>query len=72
MSRAGSVRCESLALTDDSPADFGTIDWAELQWPNYMDIDWVRLYQKGDPKIGCNPSDYPTEDYINRHMEAYT
>jgi len=37
-----------------------------------MDIDWVRLYQKGDPKIGCNPSDYPTEDYINRHMEAYT
>ncbi|KAF7320569.1 GH16 domain-containing protein [Mycena chlorophos] len=41
--------------------------------PTTMRIDWVRVYQ--DPKninIGCDPSDRPTQDYINTYIEAYT
>lgn len=37
-----------------------------------MDIDWVRVYQHGEPRIGCDPPNFPTKDYINRHIEAYT
>ena len=37
-----------------------------------MEIDYVRVYQAGAPKIGCDPPDFPTQDYISRHLEAYT
>lgn len=53
--------------------NFGTPIWDELTWPNTMSVDWVRVYQKeGQENVGCDPADYPTADYINRHMEAYT
>lgn len=53
-------------------SNFGSVSWDKLKWPNQMDIDWVRVYQHGEPRIGCDPDDYPTRDYINRHIEAYT
>ncbi|KAF9464880.1 glycoside hydrolase family 16 protein [Collybia nuda] len=53
--------------------NFGVIDFQHLQFPNRLRIDWVRIYQHPDAiNIGCNPENFPTEDYINRHMEAYT
>jgi len=33
----------------------------------------VRVYQPEDNiNIGCDPEDYPTTDYINKHPEAYS
>ncbi|KAJ1034868.1 hypothetical protein NDA18_000476 [Ustilago nuda] len=52
---------------------FGFIDWEHLRFPGKMLIDYVRVYQpEGQTNIGCDPEDFPTQDYINRHIEAYT
>ncbi|KAJ1020204.1 hypothetical protein NDA16_004483 [Ustilago loliicola] len=52
---------------------FGYIDWENLQFPGKMLIDYVRVYQpEGQTNIGCDPEDFPTQTYINRHIEAYT
>lgn len=38
-----------------------------------MKVDYVRVYQnEGQENVGCDPKDFPTKDYIDRHMEAYT
>ncbi|KAJ6495846.1 glycoside hydrolase family 16 protein [Mycena vulgaris] len=52
---------------------FGFIDFEHLTFPAVMRVDWVRVYQDPDNvQVGCNPADYPTADYINEYMEAYT
>ena len=45
-----------------------------MEFPNYLRIDYVRVYQRNDGSgsLGCDPEDYPTKDYIERHMEVYT
>ncbi|KAI0783603.1 beta-glucan synthesis-associated [Abortiporus biennis] len=53
--------------------NFGPIDFANLPFPVHLKIDYIRVYQPSDSKnIGCNPPDFPTEDYINTYLEAYT
>ncbi|KAJ7923654.1 glycoside hydrolase family 16 protein [Mycena leptocephala] len=53
--------------------NFGFIDFDHLTFPAVMRVDWVRVYQDPDNvQVGCNPADYPTADYINQYMEAYT
>ncbi|CAE6438898.1 unnamed protein product [Rhizoctonia solani] len=53
--------------------NFGAIDWDNLIFPAYMLVDWVRVYQPKDAhNIGCDPPDFPTRDYINTFIEAYT
>ncbi len=48
------------------------IDWTSLQFPSTMEIDYVRVYQPtGSVSVTCDPSDYPTYDYINDHPKAY-
>lgn len=38
-----------------------------------MHVDYVRVYQReGETNVGCNPTNYPTTDYINNHINAYT
>ncbi|EKM53338.1 glycoside hydrolase family 16 protein [Phanerochaete carnosa HHB-10118-sp] len=50
-----------------------TIDLSTMEFPAVMLVDYVRVYQrKGQTNIGCDPPGYPTTDYINNHMEAYT
>ncbi|KAI5481578.1 glycoside hydrolase family 16 protein [Pseudohyphozyma bogoriensis] len=39
--------------------------------PMAMVIDYVRVWQKGEPNIGCDPASHPTADYIDRHPRAY-
>ncbi|GAA5948901.1 hypothetical protein JCM21900_003465 [Sporobolomyces salmonicolor] len=47
--------------------------WGKLVFPGTLRIDYVRVYQKPDSyNVGCDPSDYPTSDYINNHMDLYT
>ncbi|CCO34499.1 Beta-glucan synthesis-associated protein KRE6 AltName: Full=Killer toxin-resistance protein 6 [Rhizoctonia solani AG-1 IB] len=53
--------------------NFGPIDFEHLVFPAYMLVDYVRVYQpSGKWNIGCDPKDYPTADYINTYIEAYT
>jgi beta-glucanase (GH16 family) len=48
------------------------IDWASIMFPATMKIDYVRVYQpKGSTQLTCDPSDFPTYDYIMNHKNAY-
>lgn len=48
------------------------IDWPSLVWPSRMRIDYVRIYQPtGAQSITCDPTDYPTYDYIESHKDVY-
>ncbi|CCO27401.1 Eukaryotic translation initiation factor 2 subunit alpha Short=eIF-2-alpha [Rhizoctonia solani AG-1 IB] len=52
---------------------FGALDFERLVFPTTMLVDWVRVYQpKDNHNIGCDPEDFPTRDYINNYLEAYT
>lgn len=49
------------------------IDWLELVFPAIMEIDYVRLYQpKNSVKLTCDPKDFPTREYIKKHINAYS
>ena len=64
---------QSLVLNLGMSPGWQTIDLSTMSFPTEMLIDYVRIYQrKGHENIGCSPDDYPTEEYINNHMEAYT
>jgi len=53
--------------------NFGFVDLEHLPFPVHMKVDYIRVYQpKGEENIGCEPSDYPTQAYINQYTEAYT
>ncbi|KAL4078027.1 glycoside hydrolase family 16 protein [Scleroderma citrinum] len=53
--------------------NFGGIDFENIQLPATMLIDYIRVYQPANAKnIGCNPPGFPTTDYIDKYMEAYT
>ncbi|KAF8312546.1 glycoside hydrolase family 16 protein [Clavulina sp. PMI_390] len=48
-------------------------DYTHMPFPAYMLVDYVRVYQRqGSTNVGCNPSGYPTTNYINNHLPAYT
>ncbi|PPQ64628.1 hypothetical protein CVT24_008365 [Panaeolus cyanescens] len=52
--------------------NFGTVDFEHLTFPNRMRVDYIRVYQDiRHVNVGCNPPDFPTADYIERHIEAY-
>jgi hypothetical protein len=59
--------------TDDDPVEnWQVIKLETMLFPAEMLVDYVRVYQRdGETNIGCNPSDFPTTDYINAHYEAY-
>ncbi|KAK6462932.1 beta-glucan synthesis-associated [Scheffersomyces coipomensis] len=49
------------------------IDFGSLEYPATFEIDYVRIYQpEGEEEMTCNPPDYPTTDYINKHVNAYS
>ncbi|KDQ12074.1 glycoside hydrolase family 16 protein [Botryobasidium botryosum FD-172 SS1] len=53
--------------------NFGPIDFAGIQFPVTMSIDYIRVYQPADSiNIGCDPPDFPTQAYINEYLPAYT
>lgn len=54
-------------------SNWQTIDLTTMTFPAVMLIDYIRVYQRtSSQNIGCSPPDYPTADYINAHMAAYT
>ncbi|EGO02966.1 glycoside hydrolase family 16 protein [Serpula lacrymans var. lacrymans S7.3] len=53
--------------------NFGGIDFANIQLPATMFIDYIRVYQpKNAHNIGCDPPNFPTATYIDTYREAYT
>jgi len=53
--------------------NFGAIDFEHLTFPTHMRVDYIRVYQDiRHINIGCDPEGYPTLDYINKHIQAYT
>ncbi|KAJ7901651.1 glycoside hydrolase family 16 protein [Mycena leptocephala] len=53
--------------------NFGTVDLEHLTFPATLSLDYVRVYQYADSiNIGCDPPDFPTQQYINTYIEAYT
>ncbi|WFD27047.1 hypothetical protein MNAN1_002043 [Malassezia nana] len=63
----------SLILNLGISKGFQDIEWDNIGFPASMAFDYVRVYQKrGEPKrISCDPSDYPTADYIKKNMDLY-
>ncbi|KAJ6557272.1 glycoside hydrolase family 16 protein [Mycena vulgaris] len=53
---------------------FQAQDFMHMTFPNQMLVDYVRVYQREGVSEGatCNPSKYPTADYIANHLEAYS
>ena len=50
--------------------NFGDVDLAQLQFPAFMEVDYVRVYQKkGKINIGCDPADFPTASYIEKYVD---
>ena len=48
------------------------IDWQYIFFPVVMSIDYVRIYQPSNAiSVTCDPSDYPTYDYIQSHLNAF-
>ncbi|TFK50280.1 beta-glucan synthesis-associated [Heliocybe sulcata] len=62
----------SIVLNLGISSNWQKIDLTTMEFPAEMLVDYVRVYQrKGETNVGCSPKDYPTEDYINKHMDAY-
>lgn len=51
---------------------FQTVDFSHLTFPAQMLIDYIRVYQRPEGRMGCDPADRPTADYIARHADAYS
>lgn len=63
----------SIVLNMAISESFQNVDVANMKFPADLLIDYVRVYQRSDSiNVGCDPPDYPTADYINRHLNAYT
>ncbi|PWN32148.1 concanavalin A-like lectin/glucanase [Meira miltonrushii] len=53
-------------------SSFTYVDFDRLHFPAKYYVDYVRIWQPEDEEnIGCDPPDFPTFDYINKHWEAY-
>lgn len=42
-----------------------------MVFPSQMYVDYVRVYQRsdaGEDALTCDPSRYPTADYINKYV----
>lgn len=50
---------------------FQAVDVAHMDFPNYMLIDYVRVWQRKEGKVGCDPDDHPTAKYIADHPDIY-
>lgn len=50
------------------------LDFNTLNFPAVMLVDYVRVYQPDSYKdnlLSCDPQDYPTKAYIQRHLDVY-
>ncbi|KAG4430347.1 hypothetical protein IFR05_014166 [Cadophora sp. M221] len=70
--RAVSEEPMSIVLNLGMSYSWSEIWMDKLKFPTVMHIDYVRLYQKrGQESVTCDPSGYPTTEYIAKHPKAY-
>lgn len=52
---------------------FQVPDFDLLRFPAHMAVDYVRVYQRdGQPdRVGCDPANRPTYDYIQNNLDIY-
>lgn len=53
---------------------FSAINYTGIEsiLPARLRIDYIRIYQDDTGELTCDPSGYPTTDYIKNHIVAYT
>lgn len=62
----------SIVLNLGLSTAWSQIDWFHINFPVVFEIDYVRIYQpKGKTQLTCDPTDYPTFEYIEKHRNAY-
>ncbi|KGQ98069.1 beta-glucan synthesis-associated protein KRE6 [Candida albicans P87] len=62
----------SLILNLGISNNWAYIDWPSISFPVTFRIDYVRVYQPPDQiNVGCDPTDFPTYDYIQQHLNLY-
>ncbi|SCU83156.1 LAFA_0D02058g1_1 [Lachancea sp. 'fantastica'] len=63
----------SVILNLGLSTNWAYIDFNSIFFPVTMSIDYVRVYQPSDAiNVNCSPDDYPTYEYIQKHLNAYT
>ncbi|KJA16007.1 glycoside hydrolase family 16 protein [Hypholoma sublateritium FD-334 SS-4] len=63
----------SIVLNLGLSQNWQNITLSTMIFPAEMKFDYVRVYQrKGQTNVGCDPSNYPTADYIANHPVAYS
>lgn len=63
----------SLVLNLGISGSWSQISFGQLTFPTTMHIDYVRIYQQpGQKSVTCDPPGYPTTEYIQNHLDAYT
>jgi len=63
----------SIVLNLAISQSFQTVNTATMTFPAELLVEYVRVYQRnGQQNVGCSPKDYPTADYINAHLPAYS
>ena len=64
---------QSIVLNLAISESFQTVDLSTMTFPAELHVDYVRVYQReGEEDVGCSPDGYPTENYIEEHLEAYS
>lgn len=62
----------SMILNLGISKNWAYIDFPSIEFPVEMEVDYVRIYQPEDQiNLTCDPPDYPTVDYIEKHPLAY-
>lgn len=51
--------------------NFQTVNLNSLTFPSKMLVDYIRVYQRSEGRMGCDPADHPTAAYIASHSNAY-
>ncbi|KAJ7082214.1 beta-glucan synthesis-associated protein-domain-containing protein [Mycena belliarum] len=59
----GAPEIDVLEVEKDKETGVGQVVSQSAQFASFAD---------GEQNIGCNPPDFPTTDYINNHLEAYS
>lgn len=63
----------SLILNLGLSKAWSLVDLESIKFPIFMDVDYIRIYQpKGKHSLTCDPKKYPTTEYIQKHINAYT
>lgn len=63
----------SLIMNLGLSTSWSKVNVSTIQFPVYMDIDYVRIYQPKDTlNLTCDPKNFPTKEYIDNHFNAYS